>query len=131
MAGQLSDQNQGNKQVDVNKQNSAISRQKKLFTSSRPLEQARDNAVSLFLSETLSMSDLCCSRTSQTSTWPAALARINGVSPVHYKHINVSIGKLPQTHICDTLHAHRIQRGEKCNKAWNILWAMLQYHKLF
>jgi len=53
------------------------------FTSSRPLEQARDSAVSLFLSETLSMSALCCSSTSHTSTCPAALARINGVKPIH------------------------------------------------
>ena len=61
------------------------------FTSRRPLEQAKDNAVSLFLSETLSISALFCSSTSHTSTCPAALARINGVNPTHQVQANCSI----------------------------------------
>ena len=71
---------------------------KRQITSRRPLEHARDSAVSLFLSETLSMSALCCNNTSQTSTCPAALARISGVNPTCQIHTSESLHGKKKVH---------------------------------
>lgn len=59
------------------------------------------------------MSALCCSRTSHTSRWPAALARINGVNPTHHRTGNesnhyTSQDRKDRTEVKSTQHSRRL-----------------------